>query len=359
MSSQPQNLTEFHIGYRPGLDGLRGVSILLVLALHLNIVLPYTPVPGGFLGVDIFFVISGFLITSLLEEEQQQKGQISVRDFYTRRALRLSPAVAAVLIFTCLVAAILGSFSALGVTAFRLLSTIGYFTNWQRYLEPQARDWFLGHFWSLSIEEQFYLVWPVTLIVLNRVRAGRGATLLLLLAGISTSCLLKAWLYTHGATEERLFYGSDTRADALLIGCLLSLMLKWRHLTWLSGQALRWLARISSFILTSLALVGGGLSFFYFGGFTLVALASGLLVLRSIANPPALLTVPPLLWIGKRAYGLYIWHYPIFLLCSRYIPKPLNTFAAILMTFAVALVSYRYIESPFLRIKRKYTRVPQ
>jgi peptidoglycan/LPS O-acetylase OafA/YrhL len=320
-------------------------------------VLSHTPLAGGFLGVDVFFVISGFLITSLLEEERERNSSISLPYFYTRRALRLLPAVVAVLIFTCVVASIVGSFSALGVTPFRLLSTIGYFANWQRWIEPEARDWFLGHFWSLSIEEQFYLIWPVTLVILNRIDAGRRATVFLVVAGISSSCILKAWLYTNGATAERLFYGSDTRADTLLIGCLLSLMLKWGYLTWLSVQAMRWLARISTFILASLALLGVNGEFLYFGGFTLVGLASGFLVLRSLESPPAILTMRPLLWIGKRAYGLYIWHYPIFLLCGRYIPKPFGAPIAILITFGVVLLSYRYIESPFLRIKRKYRRL--
>src|SRR5687768_7437727 len=195
----------------PALDGLRGVSIILVLCVHLHLISPATSYvfAGGSLGVDVFFVISGFLITSILLNENAKNGHISLANFYARRVLRLFPALVSVVLFTCLVALIVGSFSALGITPLRLASVVGYFANWIRSYEPPA-VWFLAHCWSLAVEEQFYLIWPIVLITLLRFTS-RRTTLTIVTGCIVLSGLLKIGLYVSGvATTRRIIYGSDT-----------------------------------------------------------------------------------------------------------------------------------------------------
>src|SRR5689334_14663285 len=157
----------FRLGHSPGLDGLRAVSIVLVFTDHIHQMVPALPqiLIGGFYGVDVFFVVSGFLITSLLLEERERFGSVSLKQFYFRRALRLLPALFGILLVTCALGLFLGSLATVNLSPFRLLSIIAYFMNWVRAFEtPQS--WFLGHFWSLSVEEQFYSAWPLSLLVL-------------------------------------------------------------------------------------------------------------------------------------------------------------------------------------------------
>jgi peptidoglycan/LPS O-acetylase OafA/YrhL len=307
---------------------------------------------GGFLGVDMFFVISGFLITSLLAEEWSRAGSISLRNFYIRRALRLAPALIAVLLFSGFIALVLGSFSTLGMSPVRLASTIAYFSNWIRAYEAPNDSWFLVHFWSLSIEEQFYLVWPVALLIL--IKKDRRTVVLFVIGGIAASCLLKAILYTTGSTTMRLYHGSDTRADALLIGCLLSLCLHWNYVPSFVERHRAKLSRAGWALLGLMVVsVWRDSTLLYFGGFTLVSLASALVIMQSVFVPAAVLTHPVLTWIGKRSYGLYLWHWPVYQLAGAF-PKVYILPMAVIGTFCFAAFSYRYIESPFLRLRHSY-----
>lgn len=344
---------EFRLGQRPALDGLRAVSILAVLILHLNSIyqFPFVVLQGGFLGVDMFFVISGFLITSLLIEENTAHGNISLRAFYMRRALRLLPAVFAAIIFTLFIAFLTGSFTAVGVTPIRLASTLFYFNNWLQALVNDT-PWFLTHFWSLSIEEQFYLIWPLALIAL--LRRQRRAALWIVVCAITLSWLLKAGLYWSGASWQRLYHGSDTRADALLVGCLLSLLIYWRALPAIIVRHNRLLGRCAWLVFGAL-LIGadfrGPLA--YFGGFTFAAIMCALILLRALIAPAAILNSRSLLWIGKRSYGLYVWHWPVYLIASAAIPNVAVAPVSLIGTFCFAAISYRYIEKPFLDLKRR------
>lgn len=344
------------------LDGLRGVSIILVLCVHLHIISPTTSYvfAGGSLGVDVFFVISGFLITSILLNENAKNGHISLLNFYARRVLRLFPALISVVLFTCLVAVIVGSFSALGITPLRLASVVGYFANWVRAYEPPA-VWFLAHCWSLAVEEQFYLIWPIILITLLKFTS-RRTILTIVTSGIVLSGLLKIVLYLSGlATTRRIVYGSDTRADVVLMGCLIALLLHWDYLPkFLTNQETRGaLTKSGTVILVTFFLIAGE-SFvpLYLGGFTVIAIAVAVVIIHIILTPESDLSrrlqYSPLVWIGKRSYGLYLWHWPIYEIC-RLLPKPLIVISAIGGSLIVAALSYRFIELPFLRLKSRYS----
>lgn len=355
----------FELGYQPWLDGLRGVSILLVLSVHMRLIAPVTGsvLPaGGFLGVDVFFVISGFLITSLLLSEYQTTHNISLKSFYWRRALRLFPALLGVLLFTSLLAGLYGSFSALGLTPIRLASTLTYFTNWIRAYEG-SETWLLFHFWSLSIEEQFYLIWPAVLLSLLWFKVRPAVITLLVIAAIVASVFLKLWLFDSGATVNRVYYGSDTRADSVLIGCLASLALSLGYIR-ITEQAQRLLsamARAGVIIIFGFIVVSSdGFQPLYLGGLTLISLSVGAIVLHLTASPESaaarLLSNPSLVWIGKRSYGLYLWHWPMYEI-ARLLPGEIATaIAALVLTVCAASLSYRYIELPFLRIKARQSK---
>jgi peptidoglycan/LPS O-acetylase OafA/YrhL len=351
--------------YWPALDGLRAVSILLVLTVHLRLIGPQSKVllpAGGFLGVDMFFVISGFLITSLLLSEYRQNGSISLKSFYYRRALRLFPALAAVLLFAFFVAVFLGSFSALGLSPVRLSSTIFYFTNWIRAYEG-TDSWFLFHFWSLSVEEQFYLLWPALLLFLLRRRLSSKHILLIVLAMIITSAVLKPVLFLTGSSINRVYYGSDTRADSVLIGCAAAVLLSFGFIQ--PSQRAKLislsLARASAIVLAVfVCLAFDGFKLLYVGGFTLVSLCSATVVVHLMLAPESALShwlsLPSLRWIGKRSYGLYLWHWPMFEIARLLPNEALVVFAGLALTFLAAQLSYRYIETPFLGLKNRRLR---
>lgn len=354
------SVSSFRLGHRPALDGVRGISILLVLIHHTEFITPisFSMLSGGFLGVDIFFVLSGFLITSLLVEEFETTGSLSFRKFYMRRVLRLLPAVGAVLLFSAVVGGVIG-FARLGLTGWRVLSILGYFTNWVRAYET-PHLWFLTHFWSLAIEEQFYLFWPVILIGLLRSGLSRRGILLVVTALILASVVLMAALHSSGATSLRLYTGSDTRAHSLLVGCWFSLGLHWGYLSSDLGkrrQSYGWISIIILF--TAAALIPSGAQFLYVGGFLTLAICAGILILTLVISDKnrltALFSQPILLWLGKRSYGLYIWHWPIFFLCG-YLRRPaLAIPCGVIGALAAAAVSYKFIELPFLRIKERFS----
>jgi peptidoglycan/LPS O-acetylase OafA/YrhL len=342
--TKPQH---FRLGYRPALDGLRGIAVLMVMIFHFH--------PGfgsgGFLGVDVFFVLSGFLITSLLLDEWHRTQGISLRRFYVRRALRLLPALLLMLAVTVpFVGIIWGAV------------TIGYVANW--FL---AFGWLpispLSHVWSLSVEEQFYLIWPLTLGTLLRVGLPRRGVL-----GVTTllavgSALLKVALWSNTGSWLRLYHGSDTRADALLIGCALAMAVTWRFVP--SHRSFGWGVQAAAIAAAGLLVWLGctaniGDAFLYRdGGLTLVALAAGALVLQAVSFPipvlRAALEWPLLVGVGRISYGLYLWHYPI-----SWIPVPGDVnpivvlVARFVASFAVAGACFYWIERPLLQRKRAW-----
>ena len=353
------NALSFKLGHRPVLDGVRGVSILLVLIHHTEFIKPisFSILTGGYLGVDIFFVLSGFLITSLLVEEIETTGTLSFRRFYMRRILRLLPAVGAVLLFSAAVGAVVG-FDRLGLTGWRVLSIVGYFTNWVRAYET-PHLWFLSHFWSLAIEEQFYLVWPFVLFALLRSGMSRRAVLLTVTALILASVVWMAALHSSGATTLRLYTGSDTRAHSLLVGCWFSLALHWGYLKTELAKRYQPFVHIGMIVLFTAAFkLWIGNPILYWGGSFIVAVCAGLMILGLVTSDhnrlSAVFSHPVLLWLGKRSYGLYVWHWPVFYLCASFQRPALAIPCAVIGALFAAALSYQFIELPFLRMKARF-----
>ena len=355
----------FSLGYRPSLDGLRGVSILAVMSYHIGLI------QGGFLGVDIFFVLSGFLITTILTDEWQRTGRISLQKFYARRALRLLPALVLLIVACDVAVMVIARFYwpevfgpvLLGM-AYASVAALFYMTNWA--MVSLQTLWILGHTWSLSIEEQFYLIWPLCLLVLLRWVRRRGWILALLILGIAASLLLKVALVRAQSSVLRIFFGTDTRFDELLIGCVVGVCASWGLL---SGSP-RWSSRLSGG-----AAVGVGLLAFLLwkagwrepvmleGGLTAAAGAAGVVIAGIIARPSGWLASAlgrqPLVGIGRMSYGLYLWHFPIVYGCGALAvdgtPPDLPRAAlAIGLTFVVAAASFRWVERPMLGLKRRF-----
>lgn len=335
--------SEWRLGYRPGLDGLRGVAILLVLAGHAA--LPGFP-EGGLVGTSLFFVLSGFLITSLLLDEARDSGRISVRRFYWRRGLRLLPAFLTLVVVVSVYTVLAGrSGEALRNGAF----AISYAANW-----PLSQGAYIGplsHSWSLAIEEQFYLAWPLLLVGALRLRLSMRWIAALLLVAATSSAVVAVLLVGAGEPTARLAFGSDTRAQALLIGCLLAVAVSagwWRRFSRFAVAG-----AIVALVLATIGFSGGQLIPI---ALPMIAAASAILVgaALGLAGRGSALTSPPLVGIGRISYGLYLWHYPIMWeLGGALSEMPLLLRAPLLLalSFAAALISYRVIEAPFLRLK--------
>jgi peptidoglycan/LPS O-acetylase OafA/YrhL len=348
------------LGYRPALDGVRGIAILAVLAV--NSLLPFFR--GGFIGVDIFFVLSGFLITSLLMEEWFSSGTISLKHFYARRALRLLPALFVLLIASCLYGFLFQSREMAMVTWREVLWVFFYFANWMLTMKHEVGS--LDHAWSLSVEEQFYLLWPILLLALLRLRAKRDQMLVLLLLAIVGSFAWRAFLWHRGAHYLRLYYGTDTRADALLIGCVIGMLFSTGRFRSSDLRVYALLALFGGAFLFGVGmLVTHDSPFLYRGGFTLVALAAAGVIVEIVSSPTnfatRILSASPLVWIGRISYSLYLWHYPVLhaLRVERFdglgwspVLLQVIRFGAV---FGAACASFYLVEQPFLRFKKRLT----
>lgn len=355
----PTRVLHFKLGHRPALDGIRGLAVVLVLIHHANFIipLPFMIMSGGFLGVDLFFVLSGFLISSLILEEHESRGRISFKKFYVRRALRLFPAAAMVTLFSICIGLSKG-FDWVGITPLRLLSIVGYFTNWLNAYQPD--NWILGHFWSLAIEEQFYLLWPTLLVGLLMSQRQLAAISILTLALSST--ILMAILCIFGSPLIRLYSGSDTRAFALLAGCFTAMILHDGSLpVWLNAPRRKALAQAGLVFFTIMAVaVRDGLRTMYLGGFALVAASASVLILHIALDKSyitALFENRILRWLGRRSYGIYLWHWPIYFLLSRLSPHAFIVPLAVIGSVLVAALSYVFVELPFLSLKHRYSSV--
>jgi peptidoglycan/LPS O-acetylase OafA/YrhL len=367
--------------YRPGLDGLRAVAVIGVLLYHAGV----RWMPGGLLGVDLFFVISGFLITSLLITELQRSGSIALAGFYGRRARRLFPALAAVL---ALAVGAMALFRPGDLVRFRgdLLASVGYVANWwfivkhQSYFVASGRPSPFQHLWSLAVEEQFYILWPLGLLALWRslTRArGRGASRrtearALTRVGwyaVGAACLSASWMayiavredLPYGADSSRVYFGTDTHACGLLLGVAAAAFLAARYGSlWQRrpGRAARTafdLAGVAALAAVSWAMLRAsefspGL---YRGGFLLFAVAAAVAV-TAVSRPGGFLArvlgSKPGRWIGTRSYGLYLWHWPVFVYTRPQLDVPVtgtaNVVLRLALTVVLAEVSYRLVERP-------------
>jgi peptidoglycan/LPS O-acetylase OafA/YrhL len=346
----------FTLGYRPELDGVRAIAITSVMAFHAGYVRSY----GGYLGVDVFFVLSGFLITSLLVAEHDTKGGISLSRFYSRRARRLLPALFIMLAAVAIYARIEPWFETIGVNR-DVIGAVMYIANWVSVATyGLAHHNILAHTWSLSIEEQFYLVWPLILMLLLRTRLPHWSLIALTGGFFVASCIERAVLLSRVDTvTPRIFFAIDTRGGTLLAGCFLALVVAW-------GKVPRVLARLAMPILLGgvTALTFAFTSFRYSAapngafseGITVVAIATVALIFGVIHAPDSwatrVLRFRPIAWIGKVSYGLYLWHLPI----DRIVREGgQHTFglnhwqlqvARILITLAVVVPSFYLIEQP-------------
>ena len=338
----PSSAAEF----RPDIEGLRGIAILLVLLFHAG--LPWTP--GGFVGVDVFFVISGFLITGKLWRESQQPGGLNITRFYAWRIRRLLPAalvaIAAITVFGLLLAAPLdrselaadGAASALSIANMRFIGSVDYFAA------TTSPSPFL-HFWSLSVEEQFYLVWPA-LIVLLTWRGGSSRRLIAaLLIGVVASFALSIWL--TDTSPARAFYLLPTRVWQLGVGGLLALVGVMG--TSRGAGALAWVG------LAAVAVAGVALTaeMPYPGLAALLPTAGAVALLYGGAAPSGpvrLLAAAPLRFLGKISYSLYLWHWPLLVLPLMFLERALTgveVVASVAVAIGVSWLSWRFVEQPF------------
>lgn len=375
MSTQEQSEDRaFRLGYRPELDGVRGVAILLVLLHHA------CPFPiGGFLGVDLFFVLSGFLITSLLAQEWEKAGSISLKAFYMRRVLRLLPALLALILFLLVLS------WAGGPPSLRLGNevwfTLGYCLNWAIAYGLTSHHSPLVIAWSLSIEEQFYILWPPIFRVALKRQAARGSIVVVLAFLVVAVACWREWtlidwlngfplsLSLQGVSAPDLFprtlffplyYSSHMRADGLLLGCIFGLLAAWRMV----GPGYRWLCRaggalaLAALIACILTVNARDMRLFTVN-LTLINFCFALCLFNLVSWPGslsvALLRLPPMVALGKISYALYLWHYPFYVWIDSMGMKGWEGSVAIVAgSILAATLSYFLVERPFLRLKHRF-----
>lgn len=333
-----------------GLDGLRALSVLAVFFHHTG----GTFIEGGYIGVELFFVLSGYLITKILCNERSASGRIDFVAFYIRRAKRLYPALIALLVA---VAAYCFSFEKHDLWL-ETLPSLFYVVNWYR-----AFNWYdgvlTGHTWSLAIEEQFYLVWPLLLSAFIWLAPRRSY--LLVLGLIAAIVIWRTSFFIDGAPLRRMYNGFDTHADAILIGAVLSLV---------STNILRRIGTVWSVALIYILVVVFSKAAMEFSlsvyGFGSVAAASAALIAKVISDQESILVrvlnVKPLVWLGTVSYGFYLWHYPIIQIAlygghdsilgffgSLEYPIPMLVSAVFITTLFVTSASWYLVERPIIR----------
>jgi len=352
----------------PGLDGLRGIAVLAVIIYHADVSL----LVGGFLGVDVFFVLSGFLITSLLIDELARTNTVDRARFYMRRIRRLMPALFLVLFFSVLVSGLFVLDAAYHVRR-DLPWAITFVLNWsylffeQSYFVNISRPPLLQHLWSLSVEEQFYVVWPIMLIGLYKIKIGNLTPRIKIFIASSVLAIAStAWMVHLSVANgfpipndpSRVYFGTDTHAMGLLVGCAAAAL--WRsdrlneRLTPDRATAMNGLGIVSIAGLAYFFLYVSELNeFLYRGGFLVLSILTAVLVV--VAAHPGLkfgqrLGNPVLKWFGDRSYGIYLWHWPIFVLMRSGIdiqwPDPLAFVVKIALVLVISDLSYRFVEMP-------------
>ncbi|MDY2776805.1 MAG: acyltransferase family protein [Collinsella sp.] len=362
--------------YIPALDGIRALAVVAVVLYHLG----FRWIQGGLLGVTMFFAISGFIITRLLLNEFSQTGKIDLKSFWIRRARRLLPAIVALIVVVILLCAI---FNRVMLTKMRpdILPSLLFFNNWWQILQNVSYFDALGdpspltHFWSLAIEEQFYLIWPVLLFALLSIKAPHAAIRRGILAMGAVSALAMALLYTPALDPSRIYYGTDTRVFSLLLGAWLAFIplesMTPRGILALVGAdkllpaaaekdlASNRSTQIAGIVgllgLVGLFVMSNGYSAFQYRGGMLLCTLLTLALIAACVQPEGplvrLFSLKPLVWIGTRSYSIYLWHFPLLTLMNPVADIRSRPWWLTVIQLAIVLVvaeaSFRLIEDPF------------
>jgi peptidoglycan/LPS O-acetylase OafA/YrhL len=354
----------FHQGYCKSFDGLRGVSIILVLLMHGQLLND----GFGFVGVNTFFVLSGFLITCLLVEEYDKNRRINLVRFYLRRALRLLPALVAMLAAFITYAFLADPYKRAWREVNEALFALFYVSNWA-VIYHIGRHVSLVHTWSLSVEEQFYIIWPGILWFLLS-RTTRSSLLCWIFLGVFLSALLRVGLYVADTTNlsgnilpvdpHRLLFGTDTRADSLLLGSFAGVLVASNLLTQtvLIRKWLQWVAILAVPVITWLGTYLTDSPPMMCAGWLLVSLLTMILVLHMATGNRSvlhwLLENPVLVFTGQISYALYVWHFPILEALYQHNLYWQHMFY-LLIAVPVALGSYYFIERPCLKLKKRFS----
>lgn len=347
--------------YITGLDGIRAIAVIMVLAYHLKLAL----FKSGFLGVTVFFVLSGYLITGILISEVEEEGTIDLKNFWLRRIRRLVPAVMSMAVVIIFVSAVVNRVIFTKGCKDFLASVLGFNNWWQifnkvSYFEAAGVPSPFTHCWSLAIETQFYLIYPLILLGIYKLvksreegRAKRG----LLFAGVTLmlaliSVILMIVLFDPQQDASRVYYGTDTRAFSLLFGALLAILWEYRMVPRrLSASVNMVLGSVSFVVLLVMTIAINGSSNFWYRGGQLVGTILTVLVIYTVSGRKTwlsrFLSNPVLKWIGDRSYSIYLWHYPIILLISKGIKASWwITLIELVLSVVLAELSYRFIETP-------------
>lgn len=347
--------------YITGLDGIRAIAVIMVLAYHLKLAL----FKSGFLGVTVFFILSGYLITGILISEVEEEGTIDLKNFWLRRIRRLVPAVMSMAVVIIFVSAVVNRIIFTKGCKDFLASVLGFNNWWQifnkvSYFEAAGVPSPFTHCWSLAIETQFYLIYPLILLGIYKLvksreegRAKRGllfAGVTLLLALISV--ILMIVLFDPQQDASRVYYGTDTRAFSLLFGALLAILWEYQMVPrGLSASVNMVLGSVSFAVLLVMTIAINGSSNFWYRGGQFVGTILTVLVIYTVSGRKTwlsrFLSNPVLKWIGDRSYSIYLWHYPIILLISKGIKASWwITLIEIVLSVVLAELSYRFIETP-------------
>ena len=347
-----------------GLDGLRAIAVLAVILYHLGAGV----LPGGYIGVDVFFVISGYLITGLLVREKDSSGRIRLTGFWMRRARRLLPALGLVVVVSATAALVIGG-NTLVHLGRQVLGAATFSSNWlsiassQSYFDGTSPELF-QNLWSLAVEEQFYLAWPLVILLLLAVRSRRARVSIAL--AISVGSAVAMAVLTPSGDPTRVYYGSDTHSFGLAIGATLAIL----HRDWPAGtgpRARRVLPALSALAVVAIVALAVVLPadalFTYRGGLVLVAVLTALAIAGGVhSRVGAALDCRPLRWIGARSYGLYLWHWPVWVLVTAALPTVVRAGTgwmsgaiAATITVIVAAASFRFVEEPIHRAGLRLT----
>ena len=347
--------------YITGLDGIRAIAVIMVLSYHLKLSL----FKSGFLGVTVFFVLSGYLITGILISEVEEEGTIDLKNFWLRRIRRLVPAVMSMAVVIIFVSAVVNRVIFTKGCKDFLASVLGFNNWWQifnkvSYFEAAGVPSPFTHCWSLAIETQFYLIYPLILLGIYKLAKSRGEGRVkrgLLFAGVTLllaliSVILMIVLFDPQKDASRVYYGTDTRAFSLLFGALLAIMWEYRMVPRrLSASVNMVLGSVSFAVLLVMTIAINGSSNFWYRGGQFVGTILTVLMVYAVSGRKTwlsrFLSNPVLKWIGDRSYSIYLWHYPIILLISKGIKASWwITLIEIVLSVVLAELSYRFIETP-------------